>query len=338
MELPGSPACVPHALTFHTRVAPCYHLAMRGRASLVSAFAFVAACRDSHDAPAPRPAKPPDAGAVAVGSRGLSVGKGRAFERGVARMTLGRLVVRVTDNAADCHSAVPSDAMHAIMTMEIPGGPGARFFAGSTIGLHASGAIDGERFDHRPSDNVVTISSFLLEKDARFRLDVDGPLGLGALDVQICDPGEAPRPLAENVPDMPATGIIDGHPFRVKKALATLSGGDAGASRIEVLSLYQEEVTCGHGSSAPWGLYVHRFGVGSRRPLVGSAQPATSEAINAPIERAQATSEMPTWIRFDRLRFEPGATVTGALAIEVVYPGGPPTRIAGRFEAEVCPP
>jgi hypothetical protein len=46
---------------------------------------------------------------------------------------------------------------------------------------------------------------------------------------------------------------------------------------------------------------------------------------------------MPSWVRFDRLAFEPGAKVAGAVVVEQVVEGEPPTRIAGRFEAEICP-
>jgi hypothetical protein len=46
---------------------------------------------------------------------------------------------------------------------------------------------------------------------------------------------------------------------------------------------------------------------------------------------------MPAWIRFVTLAFEPGAKVTGAIAVQRVFKGEPPTRLAGRFEAEVCP-
>ncbi len=313
---------------------------MRPGAALVVLVVFVPGCRDRRDAVPAIDGSTQGAHAGAVQPHLLSVGKGRVLERGIASMKLGRLVVSVTDLAASCTSAVPSDTAHAMMTMEIPPGPGARFFAGSTVGLRAFGAIDGERFDYVPSDNIVEIEPFVLAKGARIRLHVDGPLGSGVLEEQICDVDEAPRPLPETAPDEPAAGTLDGQPFRAKKALVSLEGGDGGSARFEVLRLYQDEtVACGRGSSKSPGLYVHRFGVGARRPLIGSAQPARADAFNNPIERAQATSEMPAWIRFDRLSFAPGSSIAGALAVEMTNSaGGPPTRITGHFEAEVCPP
>ena len=272
----------------------------------------------------------------------LHLAGGHDLDRGAARTDVGEggaLVVRFTDPSSSC-SGTAKDPQ-ATLSIALPPGPGARFFSGVTIGVRAWGAVDGRNLQYGPSDVVVELEPFTPAKGGTIRGRLDTPLGAGTFQAEICGFDPVPSMLPDDAPDAPASGTLDGHPFTVKKGLAYLAGGTGGDARLEDLRLFSDETaTCRELTSRGVGLYVHFLaGAGARRPLTGTRQPSTASVTNVPIERGAVTGNVPTWIRFDRLVFEPGARIAGSIAVAdaTIREHGVATRVAGRFEAEVCP-
>ena len=301
---------------------------------LVLVMMLAVGCRDRRGAP--RVGDTPAAPSQTAQSP-LTVGSGHVLRYGSARMEDRQLLIRLTDVPAACGPSLDF-AGKATMSLELPPGPGQRFFAGAPVGVQTFGVIDGERFDGSASDTVAEIDPFTLAIGARLRGKIDSSRGSGAFDAEICALESAPNPLPETVPEEPAAGTLDGRPFRVKKARIDLVRAGSEPLRLEDLRLFQDDASCASfGSTKSPALYFHSIGgAGKRRPLAGSPQPTWAAAFNVPIERGHVVGRLPAWIRFDRLSFEPGGTIPGTVAVQQVVAGQPTTRISGRFEAEIC--
>lgn len=267
----------------------------------------------------------------------LSIGNRHELRHGKARFEERQLIIRLTDQPGPCGATLGAP-WTAALSLEIPPGPGGRFFAGSPTGVRAFGVADDARIEIAPSDAIVTLEPFELTKGARVRGQLELPAGGGGFEAEVCAVESTVGALPTEAPNEPVAGILDGRPFRAKKALVYLAKDEP--ARLEHLRLSQDEqATCTdfRSSTQSPSLYFTQIGgSGARHPLLHTPQPAWVAAVHLPIERSYQVGRMPAWIRFDDLAFAPGARVTGVLVIEQVVEKEPPTRIAGRFEAEVC--
>jgi hypothetical protein len=298
------------------------------------ACAIAAACSKHSEKPR---TDPPSVAREDAAPAQLTLDDRQPLNHGKARMADGELVVRMSNEPEACGFALDVSSTR-MLSIEIPPGPGGRFFAGIPVGVRAYGFVDGSRVDYLPAETVARLQPFEPLKGAKISGTIELPRGGGAFEAELCELGRVSTSLPEEASDRPAAGILDGRAFEPRKAFIEL---EKDPTRLDWLRVYQDEgLTCANAaksSKKPALALDHIGGASARRPLVGSTQPAWAGGFHVPLERAYFVGRMPAWVRFERLSFEPGAKVTGSLAIQRQAKGEPTTRVSRRFEAEVCP-
>lgn len=281
------------------------------------------------------------AGAARAGDDVVTIAPyGAKLAHAVAYAARGRLVVRATDRPGPCgdgpwQTPPPWDA---IVTIDVPPGPGGRFFAGAPFGATAFYARrstrEGAGLD--PSYVRIDLEPFELAAGKRVRGRIASDHVAGRFDAEICGGGlDSLRALPADAPARPAAGTLAGNPFQVRRALAMVSSQSSSRQVNAIILFGAPGPTCatyrdGKGPAMVW--LSDLGGASSAVPLLGSPQPATASfRAAAGGETLPADGGLPAWVRFDDLRFDVGRKVRGAMVVKSDH-----ADVAGTFAAEVC--
>jgi hypothetical protein len=332
-----------------------------GRARTDAHVAEVASSRPSANAIAAFSAAPSASAPVAPAFAGRFGDHSIRLAHGLARaLPSGELAVVLTSEPRDCSASLDdADAVE----LRVSPGPGARFFAGSAIGVEVRVALaKSGLFDVVPPRlATLTLAPVVaragehvrgaLAIDALFRDDVTGATRAvraeGPFDVAIC-PGDAFDRLVAERTDAPETalaGRFDKNEFKARSAVA-IARHDAlnGVDYVSEIVFYDRaEMTC------EWHAETRRMleyltleaisGAASRAPAPGVPQPArayywTPSKTDVYSKERHPLGESSTaaraWVKLDAISFEDKAPISGVVV--VASPPGSKPEQTGRFE------
>ena len=304
-------------------------------------------------------------------------GRPLQFRYGKAFATSDTLHIVLSTEKTACTFAPGTEEAYRIR-FELTPGPGGHFYAGTPIGVGVRFESRRTRLAITAADPylaTVTIEPFALKAGShiRGRLEFDVKFakrkvdrsrqsyqskGAGFFEVEICEDApvlQALRGQPADAPEGEVSGTFAGQRFAFKTAIANVwHDPDNGQEYIDSIVFFPVPgITCQN----QWelreklNLFVVRSigGAGSHQRFIGSAQPASASFFIPKLsgggvnETADAIyffggGAERAWVRFDKLDFKTGATLTGTVYADSregskIEEEG---RIGGHFKAKVC--
>ncbi len=303
-------------------------------------------------------------------------GRPLQFRYGKAYATSDTLHVVLSTEKTACTFAPGTEEAYRIR-FELTPGPSGRFYAGTPIGVGVNFESRRTRLAITAADPYLVtaiVEPFVLKPGShvRGRLEFDVKFvktkvdrsrqayqsrGAGFFDVEICDDALVLQALQGQPPDAPegeVSGTFAGQRFAFKTAIANVwHDPDNSQDYIDSIVFFPlNGITCAN----QWeqrdkvSLFMVRSigGAGSRQRFTGSPQPASASFFIPKLAAGvnDATDAVyffgggaeRAWVRFDKLDFKTGASVTGTVYADSregskIEEEG---RIGGRFRAKVC--
>ena len=305
-------------------------------------------------------------------------GRSLQLRYGKAYATSDTLHVVLSTEKTSCTFAFAPGTEEAYrIRFELTPGPGGRFYAGTPIGVGLSFESRRSRLAITAADPylaTVIVEPFALRAGShvRGRLEFDVKFvkrkvdrsrqtyqskGAGFFDVEICDDALVPpaiRGQPADAPESEVSGTFAGQQFTFKTAIANVwHDPDNSQDYIDSIVFFP---VAGISCANQWeqrdklNLFMVRSigGAGSRQRFTGSPQPASASffipKVGAGVNEAADAiyffggGAERAWVRFDKLDFRTGATLTGTVYADSregskIEEEG---QIGGRFKAKVC--
>ena len=273
-------------------------------------------------------------------------------------------------------SGSPSDDAWQI-SFDVPPGPGGKFFAGSKKGAGVPLYVNSQKLKLKSPfisayQATADLEEFKLEEGAHVKgtLDFDKKYqdysskkefkysGHGSFDAVVCKDWNNFKYLTaqpDSVDDGPVKGKYATNTFEYKSALATvIHDSDNDVDYIDEIDFFPtDKITCAmkydQRDKDKYFLVRSIGGVGSKNPIVGSAQ-SGDPSFSIPEIMPGSTSKKPmgswkifggasrrAWIKFDKLSFGNGDKISGEVYADSVEAKPDQTgKIGGKFEATIC--